>query len=138
MNQTHKRIPTLTALLVITIAVVGSCVLARKGSAGGAASWPAFRPEPTERAEPALRAGMPALQSLAFEANEGQVDPSVKFLARTGKQQLLLTARSLTLRSLDGSVGIEFAGASDSAKTAGIDALPGQRNYLIGNDPKKW
>ena len=142
MNQTHKRIPTLIALLVITIAVVVSCVLARKGSAGGArASVPAStakRKQIDERAAPALRAGMPALQSLAFEANEGQVDPSVKFLARTGKHQLLLTARSLTLRSLDGSVGIEFAGASDAAKTAGIDLLPGQRNYLLGNDPEKW
>jgi hypothetical protein len=53
---------------------------------------------------------MPALQSLAFEANDGQAPADVKFLARAGKHQLLLTARSLTLRSLDGPIRIEFAG----------------------------
>src|SRR3954471_22583569 len=108
MNQTHKRIPTLIALFVITIAVVVSCVLARKGSAGAArASLPALTREPAEGAAPALRTGMPALQSLAFESNEGQVDPSVRFLARSGDHQLQLTARSIILRSPRGLVGIE-------------------------------
>jgi|GEM_PF-260838 len=142
MNQTHKRIPTLIALLVITIAVVVSCVLARRGSAGGArASVPALsaqRQQIEERAAHDLRAGMPALQSLAFEANEGQVDASVKFLARSGGHQLQLNARSIILRSPRGSVGIEFAGANGSGGVTGIDLLPGQWNYLIGNDPNKW
>src|SRR4051794_23385369 len=104
MNQIHKRIPTLIALLIISIAVVASCVLARKGHAGGArASLPtvsAKRAPSDQRAAPAWRPAMPALESLAFEANEGQAVPNVKFLARAGKHQLLLTARSVALRSL--------------------------------------
>src|ERR1051325_3078041 len=138
MNQTHKRVPTLIAGLLISIAVVASCVLARKGSAGGAR---ASRPTLNRNLEPGgardkVRAGMPALQSPAFEANEGQADANVKFLARSGRHQLLLTPRSVNLRSQNGSIGIEFAGAHDSSIVQGIDLLPGQRNYLIGNNPK--
>src|SRR5204863_5982351 len=79
-----------------------------------------------------------ALQSLAFEANDGQTDAAVKFLARSGKHQLLLTSRSVVLRALNGSLGIEFAGASDSSTVTGTDLLPGHRNYLLGNAPKNW
>jgi uncharacterized repeat protein (TIGR01451 family) len=94
--------------------------------------------EPTERVADGLRAGMPALQSLAFEANEGQADAAVKFLARSARHQLLLTSRSVILRSLKGSVGIEFAGANASNGMEGTAPLPGHRNYLLGNDPKNW
>jgi len=59
------------------------------------AALSAQRQQIDERAAPDLRAGMPALQSLAFEANEGQVDASVKFLARSGGHQLQLNARSI-------------------------------------------
>jgi uncharacterized repeat protein (TIGR01451 family) len=132
--------------LLIAIAVLVSClsgrVLARKERLAGAqASLPATsaqREPVNERAAPALRAGMPALQSLAFEANDGQADAAVKFLARSGRHQLRLSSRSVVLQSIDGSVGIGFAGANDSSKVEGIDRLPGRRNYLLGNDPKHW
>ncbi len=81
---------------------------------------------------------MPALHSLAFESNEGQADANVKFLARTASYQLLLTPRSVNIRSQNGSVGIEFAGANDESTVQGIDLLPGRRNYLLGNDPEHW
>src|SRR5205814_1315236 len=108
---------------------------------GARASLPAMSAnrEPIDgRAAHALRAGMPALQSLAFEANDGQADPSVKFLARSGRHQMLLTSHSVVLGSLKGSLGIEFAGANHSSKVEGADPLPGQRNYLLGNDPGNW
>src|SRR5438270_7993234 len=49
-------------------------------------------------------AATPALQSmanfpLAFEANAGQAERSVKFLARAGNSELLLTSRSVTVQS---------------------------------------
>lgn len=150
MKQSLKRkrfhLRALIPAIVISIAVLASCwsagVLARKELQHGArASLPAgFAPrEPSEkRTANALRAGMPALQSLAFEANVGQADASVKFLARGGGQQLLLTSSSIILRTLKGSAAIEFAGANDSTQVAGTDPLPGHRNYLLGHDPKNW
>src|SRR2546425_12683295 len=114
MKRFHKRIRVVIPAHVILAAVVASCwsagVLARKERVHGArASLPAMsakRELVDERAAHALRAGMPALQSLAFEANGGQADPAVKFLARGGRHQLLLTSRSVIVRSLKGSVGI--------------------------------
>src|SRR5213592_1530759 len=124
MKRLRTRLRAFIPALVIGCAVVASCwsagALARKRRVNGArASLPAMsakREQVDERAAHALRAGMPALQSLAFEANDGQADPAVKFLARSGRHQLLLMSRSVVVRSLKGSVGIEFARASDSSK----------------------
>jgi uncharacterized repeat protein (TIGR01451 family) len=149
MNYSRKRrtlqIRALIPAILIGIAVVASCwsagALARKGRLDRApAPLPALnaKREPAERVAPARRAGMPALQSLAFEANQGQADAAVKFLARSAGHQLLLTSRSVILRSLKGSVGIEFAGANASNSMEGTAPLPGHRNYLLGNDPKNW
>jgi aldose sugar dehydrogenase len=142
----NRRSRVLIPALVIGVAILASClsasVLARKARLDGArASLPAMnakREYLDERAKPALRAGMPALQSLAFEANDGEANASVKFLARSGSHQMLLMSRSVILRSFRGSFGIEFAGASDSSKVEGTEPLPGRRNYLLGNDPKNW
>jgi uncharacterized repeat protein (TIGR01451 family) len=146
MKRFHRRLRVLIATLVIGVAVLASCwsagVLARRGRLDGArASLPpmsAKREPMDERGAHALRAVMPALRSVAFEVNEGQTDRAVKFLARSGSRQLLLTSRSVILRSFKGSLGIEFAGTNYTSKVAGTDRLPGQRNYLIGNDPHNW
>src|SRR5438045_639301 len=74
---------------------------------------------------------------LAFEANAGQADPSVKFLARAGKSELLLTSRSITVQSRK-SFGVQFVAANAAITPQGIDILPGQRNYIVGNDPSEW
>src|SRR5438094_4041559 len=86
--------------------------------------------------------GTPALKSmanfpLAFEVNAGQAEPSVKFLARVGKSELLLTSHSVVVQSRK-SFGVKFAGSNAANEPQGIDALPGQRNYIIGNDPARW
>jgi uncharacterized repeat protein (TIGR01451 family) len=140
MNRTHKRIFPLIAALVIGIAVVASCVLARKGRAGGTrASLPAMSSaKRDERTAHALRAEMPALHSLTFEANHGQADAAIRFLARSGNHQLLLTSRSVILRSTKGSIGMAFAGANQSSDIAGVAPLSGHRNYLLGNNPQNW
>jgi uncharacterized repeat protein (TIGR01451 family) len=96
--------------------------------------------EEAEGSSNALRA--PTLQSmanfpLAFEANAGQAEPAVKFLARTGNSELLLTSRSITVQSRK-SFGVQFVSANRATEPQGIDVLPGQRNYIVGNDPTKW
>jgi hypothetical protein len=104
---------------------------------------------------------------LAFEANQGQTAPEVRYLAHGQRYQLFLTDQEavLTLRqpgtgaaiSKKGAsfvaarmhrkpnavvktsvLRIHFDGANPSAEIAGTKPLPGKTSYFIGNDPKKW
>ncbi|MGA9507478.1 MAG: SBBP repeat-containing protein [Candidatus Sulfotelmatobacter sp.] len=97
---------------------------------------------------------------LVFEPNQGQTDPSVKFISRgegyslfldsTGAVLAMRTAQpasvrgSAALRSQDESgpnmesVRMKLVGSNPAAAIAGSDQLPGKSNYFIGNDPKKW
>jgi len=100
---------------------------------------------------------------LAFEANRGQTDSRVKFLARGEGYTAFLTDSEavMVLRSgtkfndagskntLHGSDRIEdtgsssilrmrISGASPNPKIQTLEELEGHRNYFIGNDPQKW
>ena len=104
---------------------------------------------------------------LAFETNQGQTDPEVRYLAHGQSYQLFLTNQEavLTLRqpataaakSTKGAspvaarmhhkpnaavktsiLRMHFDGANPAAEIAGTKQLPGKTNYFIGNDPKKW
>lgn len=93
---------------------------------------------------------------LSFEANHGQSDRSVKFLARGSGYSLYLTSTEavLDLKINDGgkqkanaktsasaggnSLRMKFGGANPSPRVTGEDQLPGKSNYLIGSDPQKW
>ncbi|HYA24443.1 MAG TPA: SBBP repeat-containing protein, partial [Terriglobales bacterium] len=80
---------------------------------------------------------------LVFEANQGQSDPRVKFLAHGSAYGLFLTADSAVLRlqHSDKQVSVlsmVLVGASPKAEPEGTDELPGKSNYFIGNDPAKW
>jgi hypothetical protein len=103
---------------------------------------------------------------LAFEANQGQTSPDVRYLAHGQSYQLFLTNQEavLTLRqpaagakSAKGAsvlavrtqrkpnaavknsvVRMHFDGANPAAEIAGTKQLLGKTNYFIGNDPKKW
>lgn len=83
---------------------------------------------------------------LSFEANAGQADESVKFLARGPGYGLFLTANEAVLtlkKSSDKTeqqavVRMKLLGANAEPHVAGQDELPGKSNYFIGNDPAKW
>src|SRR5438876_6279720 len=98
---------------------------------------------------------------LYFEANQGQTDPQVRFLARGGGQTLFLTSTEavLVLTKADSQaqgpqrpliipvaaragrqavLRMAFAGASPQPRIAGQRELAGKVNYFIGNDPAKW
>ncbi len=80
---------------------------------------------------------------LGFEANQGQSDARVKFLARGSGYGLFLTEEEavLVLQSAgkDSSVvRMHLAGADPTARVDGTDQLPGKSNYFIGNNPAKW
>jgi hypothetical protein len=103
-------------------------------------------------------AGLP----LYFELNRGQVDPSVRYLARSGRYSLFLTDDAATFSLIGGefhkgpmpagfpykaggethltesAVRVRLVGASPKPQVEGVDPLPGRVNYLIGNDKQSW
>jgi hypothetical protein len=93
--------------------------------------------------------------SLSFEANRGQTDPQVQYLARGQGYALFLTDTGAVLSlqkpaapSADttdpsqadaGTVlRLQLVGAQAAAPVAGEDPLAGTSNYFIGNDPRQW
>jgi hypothetical protein len=70
---------------------------------------------------------------LSFEANRGQLDARVRFMARGPGYSLFLTSTEAVLdlraRSGGGVVRMSLAGANRSPAIAGIDPLPGRSNY---------
>lgn len=107
-------------------------------------------PLPPRQAVAATMMGVP----LHFEANHGQVDGQVKFLARGNGYTLFLapTETVMILSGRDGSnvmrgaspgyqqsiVRMKLEGANSSPAIEGMEPLPGIVNYFIGNDPAKW
>ncbi len=101
---------------------------------------------------------------LSFEANHGQTDPRVKFLAGGSGYRLFLTPTEAVLalrkptvdKTNEGSLGahtavkvkptkpqqavvrMKLVGANPGPQLAGQDELPGKSNYFIGNDPQQW
>jgi len=95
---------------------------------------------------------------LIFEANQGQSDPRVKYLARGNGYGLFLTSDEavLSLRtsglgrqtsamqaapqhSVHGSVvRMRLANSNPTPNVSAAEQLPGKSNYFIGNDPAKW
>jgi len=81
---------------------------------------------------------------LEFEANGGQVDSRVKFVARSRGYNLFLTAeeavistRRLSRGEAGRTVRIKLLGANTAAEVEGLDELRGKNNYFIG-DPARW
>ena len=100
---------------------------------------------------------------LFFEANEGQTDPNVRFLTRSGGYTMFLTPTETVL--VEGKNGIvsgdkfgktptafqadarnakqpvlrmELLGANAAPEFQGLQELPGKVNYLIGKDQAVW
>ena len=79
---------------------------------------------------------------MAFEKNQGQADPAVKFLARGPGYQLFLTAQEAVMVFKKGDqattddqsavVRMRFEGASKTPAIAGLAPLAYQTNYFFG------
>ncbi|HEY7124507.1 MAG TPA: SBBP repeat-containing protein [Ktedonobacterales bacterium] len=101
---------------------------------------------------------------LSFEANQGQTDPSVRFVTHGPGYSLFLSPTVVLLAlskqhqpssalahsspaasfsspsSADQAavVAMQFSGANAQPELSGEEVLPGTVNYLIGNDPSMW
>src|SRR5262249_20196638 len=92
---------------------------------------------------------------ISFEANVGQTDAQVQYMAHGSGYALFLTADravlSLTPQTAASTSGgtpsttatgvalaLNLVGANTRAQVAGQDQLPGTSNYFIGNDPSQW
>ena len=91
---------------------------------------------------------------LSFEANQGQTDNRVDFLAHGKGYSLFLNQQEAVLAlkkpsystTMDNDINsierimlrMKLIGASPKSMVKGIEKLPGKNNYFVGNDPKKW
>jgi hypothetical protein len=74
---------------------------------------------------------------LRFEANQGQTDPAVRFLAHAPGYNLFLTDEEAVVSARESVVRLRFAGASP-AKPEPLELQPGRTDYYLGDDPTRW
>ena len=80
---------------------------------------------------------------LSFEANTGQMDTRVNYLARGAGYTIFLTHDETVLSLQDREHGsalvrLKLKGANTEARIEPLAELAGKSNYFIGNDPKLW
>ncbi len=78
------------------------------------------------------------LAPLSFEANRGQTDAQVHYLARGRGYNLFLTAREAVLAGRAGTARLRLLGSNPQPAVSGLEELPGKSNYFIGRDPARW
>jgi len=122
---------------------------------------------PSQASEPSrhvTRPGSYGHLSLSFEANQGQTDGQVQFLAHGQGYTLFLTAREAvfafcppaapgpqpkgsaprtgtgpdTPGTAQAVVRMQLLGANPAPQVVGLEELPGKANYFRGNDPQQW
>ncbi len=128
-------------ILLFAVVLVGGVTLTRtKASVPTSSS----AKKPAVVAEHKLRQAYGKLP-VRFEANQGQTDPEVRFVARGRGYNLFLTPTEgvLALHKMPQStppaaIRLRLAHANSAPQVSGLDILPGTSNYLLGNDPKQW
>src|SRR5271157_1788212 len=85
-----------------------------------------------------LEKRLSAGHALAFEANQGQVSETYRYLARDRFGVFLLGANELVYGRGRDSVRLVFNGANRAPQISGLDLQPGRVNYLLGRDASRW
>ncbi len=104
------------------------CVTAWQRSQHAVASTAPALPKPATLAQLPLR----------FEANQGQADARVKFLARGQHAQLWLTERAATLQVSERPLTLTWLNAQSPAVIEGLEPLAERSHYFRGADPRQW
>lgn len=135
----------LTAATGVTgLAVLGSLTLP------GVFSGP---DRPTERTPTAAAKAAYGSLPASFEANHGQTDPQVRYLAHGKGFTMFLTPGEAVLSlaqptaqagggaaptTRSSVVRMKFLGANADPRISGVGELPGKANYFSGADPASW
>jgi hypothetical protein len=101
---------------------------------------------PTPDARQALEASLaenPLQAPVSYELNEGQTDPTVRFLTRGPDYTLFLTGAEAVLSFGDSGTGaavirMRLTGGNPAPQVTGLNPLPVHVNYFLGNDPAGW
>ncbi|HJQ24075.1 MAG TPA: SBBP repeat-containing protein [Blastocatellia bacterium] len=156
MMHSIRNRKRLAVLLTMLLVLAGAALLSKgyAAKAALAAGDLAGGASPGAASESRARTDYDSLP-MSFEANRGQADARIKFLARSGNTALLLTADGATLALAKSSakprrnpsrpatrrvatIRMKMLGGNPDAALEGLDQLPGASHYFIGKDPKNW
>src|SRR5215217_907084 len=147
-----RAFPTTMRALVVAVAVVALAAFAalipaseapnaqqQRSSAGSTANQPAAAPQMSEQEAQDAYEKLP----LSFVPNEGQTDQAVRYYAQGAGYGFFFTheGATLSLANAQGrghALGLEFQGANSHATLQARGRLPGEVNYLVGDDPANW
>ena len=167
MRFTKRLVPVLLSSLACQMLAAGSANAQAGGAIVPATSQSATQSAAHRAAQKALHAALPVGLPLTFEANRGQTEDDVRFIAHTTNYSLLLKPSEAVFVIAPGhsTPDIYDPKGSKAAKQTGCTAdsfpiseqihmrLAGSRadvemraegpqsgtvNYLFGNDPKAW
>ncbi|MGH9470823.1 MAG: SBBP repeat-containing protein [Terriglobia bacterium] len=142
--------PLVVLLLGIACAAACRSAVVRQSRRGSAQSVSPSRPlgrrnspAPATPGNSSLEiAGLLSNPPLSFEANEGQTDPEVSFLAREPQYTLFLTRAAAVVarpsRSTRSWIEMNLGGARPHPQVAGLARLQQKTNYFIGSHPQRW
>ena len=160
-NQTAPRQVRQISSVALAVAALTSLCLFVGGSAPDAPTPIAAASESAPRTTAQMREAYGQI-SLSFEANRGQADEAVNFVARGAGYTLTLSPTQAVFalsrrpdepsrlqRDADAAdaprpeprsavLRVSLVGADRGASAAGLDELEGKVNYLIGDDPARW
>ncbi len=137
------------AALLVSISCLGLVGLVNQGRGAAGASGAL---ESSSVGPPQRLATFYARLPLSFEPNRGQTDGRVKFLARGLGYTLFLTSNAAVLAfsptppssqpkpsaSPRRVFRLELLGTDPAVPVCGEEALAGESNYFLGNDPRRW
>src|SRR5215212_6236640 len=80
---------------------------------------------------------------LSFVPNEGQTDKAVRYYAQGAGYGFFFTYKGARLSFANGkgrghALALDFVGADPQATLTARKRLPGEVNYLVGDDPANW
>jgi hypothetical protein len=163
-KQSAKKM-WMPAVWIVAIAIVAATAIAGSSHVRARSARTSATQVPASASQSGrMRSDLDALP-LAFEANQGQTDPQVKYMARGKGYTAFLTADEtvFAMQSPRANVGItgkggllsahktdkatkdetaairmKLVGANENAPIAAENELPGHSNYFIGNDRSQW
>ena len=172
MSKSFTRRTLMPAVWIIAIAVLavmavgGASLLRTQNSVSAKQGAPAQAPALSAEQRNRLRANMDALP-LGFEANQGQSDPQVKYMARGNGYTVFLTENETVFalhsaapasasrtagklnaisrmnhrsaeKEITAAISMKIVGGNSKPEISASRELPGKTNYFIGNDRSKW